>query len=292
MRIPIDSHDHRPAPRPRRASFRAPGFSLVELLVVVGIIGLLSSLLLPAFARVQARGQSVDCLNNLRQLALAAQLYSGDSAGSLPYNLGAADTKKTIQYDHYRNWANDVMSWELDEDNTNTVWLTEGGLGPYVGGSAAVFRCPSDRVVSGVQRAAGWTHRVRSYSMNAMVGNAGGFSYEGYNINNPAYVQFFKESDFKSPSRIFVFIEEHPDSINDGYFLNKVNRREWFDLPASWHSDAANLTFADGHVETHRWLSDSTTPTPRPDAAKLPLPVTDNDDADFNWLMQRTSVLR
>ncbi len=73
------------------------------------------------------------------------------------------------------NWANNVMMWDLSSDNTNPATLTDSGLGPFVSGNARVFRCPSDDVLSAVQRAAGWDARVRSYSMNAMVGNAGLF---------------------------------------------------------------------------------------------------------------------
>jgi prepilin-type N-terminal cleavage/methylation domain-containing protein/prepilin-type processing-associated H-X9-DG protein len=270
----------------------ASGFSLTELLVVIAVIGVLSSLLLPTLSRAHSKGQSAACLNHLRQLAIATQLYANDWQGSLPYNLGAADTKSAVRYGSFRNWANNVMSWELDADNTNTTWLARGGLGPYLGGNSAIFRCPADRVVSEVQRAAGWTRRVRSYSMNAMIGNAGEFSYAGYNVNNPRYTQFFKEADVPVPARIFVFIEEHPDSINDGYFLNRLWQREWFDLPASWHTDSANLTFADGHTESHRWLSESTRPSARPDAARLPFAVPADAAADFDWLMARTTVAR
>jgi len=270
----------------------AHGFTLIELLVVIAIVGILSSLLLPALARARSKGQGLECLNHLRQLAIAAQLYADDAQGALPYNLGAADTKNSIQRGGYRNWANNVMSWELDADNTNTTWLARGGLGPYVGGDARIFGCPADNALSERQRNSGWTRRVRSYSMNAMVGNAGSYSYAGYNSNNPRYKQFFKEAEVPAPAQIFIFIEEHPDSINDGYFLNRFWQREWFDLPASWHGGAANLTFADGHAESHRWLSPATMPESRPFTTKLPLAITGVADADFDWLMQRTSVIR
>ena len=79
--------------------------------------------------------------------------------------------------------------------------------------------CPSDHALSAVQSAAGWTARIRSYSMNAMVGDAGAFSTNGININNPDYMQFFKITQIPHPSEIFVFLDEHPDSIDDGYFL-------------------------------------------------------------------------
>jgi prepilin-type processing-associated H-X9-DG protein len=108
-------------------------------------------------------------------------------------------------------------------------------------------------------------------------------------VNNPHYNQFLKMSDFRSTTGIFVFIEEHPDSINDGYFLNRPNRLEWTDLPASWHNGAANLTFADGHAENRRWSYASTRKPPRPDGANLPFTIAPDELADFVWLMRRTS---
>jgi prepilin-type processing-associated H-X9-DG protein len=126
--------------------------------------------------------------------------------------------------------------------------------------------------------------------MNAMAGNAGQFSQSGANVNNPYYRQFFRVSQMPQPSRIFVFIEEHPDSIDDGYFLNKPDSLRWMDLPASWHKRAANLTFGDGHLETHKWRFPSTQPPSRPDAAHLPFPVPPAERADFDWLMARTSL--
>ena len=83
------------------------------------------------------------------------------------------------------------MSWESDADNTNSVLLTSGGIGPYTSHTAPVYKCPDDRAVSDIQARLGWTSRVRTYSMNAMVGNAGEFSQNGANVNNPDYRQFF-----------------------------------------------------------------------------------------------------
>src|SRR5204863_7592628 len=100
---------------------------------------------------------------------------------------------------------NNVMSWFVETDNTNTVQEVRGGLGPYTSRSASLYRCPSDSVVSDLQRDAGWRQRVRSYSMNEMIGNAGEFTAAGKNVNNPSYKQFFKLNEIPDPSRIFVF---------------------------------------------------------------------------------------
>ncbi|MBI5385362.1 MAG: prepilin-type N-terminal cleavage/methylation domain-containing protein [Verrucomicrobia bacterium] len=269
---------------------RRSGFTLLELLVVVAITGLLAALLLPALGRAKAKGHTIACLSSQRQLSLACLLYIDDHDDLFPYNLGDDETRKTVADRRFLNWVNNVMTWELDSDNTNTALLAKGGLGPYVEGAPTLYHCPSDFAVSDLQAKAGWSHRVRSVSMNAMVGDAGEYTADGMNVNNPHYQQFFRAAQVPEPARIFVFIEEHPDSINDAYFLNKAYSGEWIDLPASYHNGGANLTFADGHAETHKWLLGSTKPPNRPDAAHLPLAIPSDQRADFYWLMERTSL--
>jgi prepilin-type N-terminal cleavage/methylation domain-containing protein/prepilin-type processing-associated H-X9-DG protein len=266
------------------------GFTLVELMVTVAVIAILASMLAPALAGAKSKAYSSSCLNNQRQLMLACLLYAGEFDDALPYNLGADELKRWVAQGRLLNWTSSIMSWELDSDNTNTVLLTQGGLGPYTGGSGKIYRCPSDRAVSDLQARAGWRERVRSISMNAMVGNAGQFTLGGSNVNNPGYQQFFKLSQIPAPAEVFVFVEEHPDSINDGYFLNKADSLEWTDLPASYHNGAANLAYADGHLGNHRWRYASTKPPPQPDAARLPFTVKSSERYDFDWLMRHTTL--
>jgi prepilin-type N-terminal cleavage/methylation domain-containing protein/prepilin-type processing-associated H-X9-DG protein len=264
-------------------------FTLIELLVCVAIIAVLASLLMPVLSGAKAKSLAIACSNNVRQLALATQIYTDDYRDLLPYNLGHAEIVRTVARNWFYNWSTPVMSWELDSDNTNSTLLTRGGIGPYAGGNARIYRCPSDRALSDIQEQSGWTERVRSFSMNLMIGNAGDYSKTGVNANNPGYRQYFKQTQIPKPAETFVFIDEHPDSINDGYFLNRHYSRQWTDLPASYHSGGSTLTFADGHAELHRWKSASTKPPPRPYAAKLPLAVAENDRADWDWLMARMS---
>lgn len=266
------------------------GFTLVELLVVIAIVGILAGLLLPGLAKARDRAHATACLNNQRQLMLACQLYADDHGDALPYNFGDVETRRTVARGEFLNWVNNVLNWELDADNTNRAWVTAGGLGPYVKSVVNVYRCPSDRVLSDLQAKAGWTARVRSVSMNALMGDAGEFSRSGGNVNVSGYRQYFRFGQVPSPARLFVFIEEHPDSVDDGYFLNNPYVPEWHDLPASYHNGAANLTFADGHAERRRWQDPSTKPPARPDAAGLPLRLPAGERADFNWLMDRTSL--
>lgn len=286
------SHDSRPA---------GAGFTLLELLAVIAIIGTLAAILLPALAGARERSRGLACLNNTRQLTLAWQLYSDDHEGMLAYNLPMAANAGHTNI----NWVNNVMTWDLNSDNTNVATITDASLGRYVVGVTGIYHCPSDRTLSPAQTAAGWAQRIRSYSLNAMVGNAGPNSVNGYNINNPGYRQFFKMEQIPNPTEIFVFLDEHPDSINDGYFLDKdvqpngyygvssVMTTTWTDLPASFHNRSAAFSFADGHAALHRWLNSSTVRPSAPAAAGLPIQVPSvpaDGDADFDWVMLHMSV--
>jgi prepilin-type processing-associated H-X9-DG protein len=243
------------------------------------------------------RSQGIFCLNNARQLTLAWQLYADDHDGMLPYNLGMAGSSFRTNI----NWVNNVMTWDLSSDNTNPVTITAASLGPFVSGVTGIFHCPSDRALSSVQTAAGWDHRLRSYSMNAMVGNAGSFSASGANVNNPGYRQFFKSTQILRPTEIFVFLDEHPDSIDDGYFLNKdmpgtyhsSDTDEWLHLPASYHNFSTAFSFADGHAEFHRWSKATTVRPPEPYAANLPIQIPaapPSESADFDWIIAHMSI--
>ena len=268
---------------------RRSGFTLVELLVVIAIIAILASILLPVLSKAKARGYTVVCLNNERQLALGWNLYPDDHEDYLPYNLGVGGTLDTIARGEFKNWANNVMSWDLLQSNTNTAQLAAGGLGPYLSGVVQPFRCPSDRLLSNPQRGAGWRERTRSYSMNAMLGYPGEFFEGGRNTNNPSYKQFMKLAEVLNPAGIFVFIEEHPDTISDGYFLNKFGVLQWFDLPAAYHNDGANISFADMHVEYRKWISPSTLQPEVPELVPYPISIPANERADYDWLMERVS---
>jgi prepilin-type processing-associated H-X9-DG protein len=91
-----------------------------------------------------------------------------------------------------------------------------------------------------------------------------------------------------------VFLDEHPDSIKDGYFLNKwysaPEDPSWIDLPASFHNGGSSLSFVDGHSENHRWQNAQTKPPPQPDSLLLPMEVTEEQYGDFYWLLGRMSV--
>jgi len=265
---------------------RGRAFTLVELLVVIAIIAILASILLPALSRAKERAKAIFCLNNTKQLALGWQLYADDFEGRLAYNLGmTAGGPRTPL-----NWVNNVMTWDLGSDNTNPAALTEASLGPFVSRATAIYRCPSDHALSAAQSAAGWGGRNRSYSMNAMVGDAGDFSTNGFNVNNPEYTQFFKITQIPQPTEIFVFLDEHPDSINDGYFLERDYYSEWHDLPATYHNNATAFSFADGHSSLHRWTQPATYRPPLPDAANLPIPVPASANSDLEWVLNHMSV--
>jgi prepilin-type processing-associated H-X9-DG protein len=184
------------------------------------------------------------------------------------------------------------MTWAGDRDVTNVNLIRNGVLAHYLGGNLGVYKCPADNYASTLQRHFGLVPRTRSMSMNAYMGNPKPHGYGGpASYWDGECVQWSKSTQIKKPANTFVILDEHPDGINDGLFLNHPRRDRWGDIPASLHGGAVNLSFADGHSEIHKWKSATTI-----------LPVTfqeqeygPNFDAagfwDYNWLMERTYEL-
>lgn len=260
------------------------GFTLVEVLVVIVLIGLLAALLLPALSTARQKAQGTYCMNNSRQLALAWLMYADDHSGVLVANRHGTEFRAAGQND---NWVSGWMDWGFGSDNTNTALLTDPAhakLAPYTRQSAALYKCPADQFQSVLSPGP----RVRSLAMNAALGEGNKTGFGGW---SPPffYVRKLSELTRPSPTRTWLFVDEHPDSINDGcFFLNPQAvgpEARWKDLPASYHNGAAGFAFADGHAEIKRWTEAATRrPVTIGDFPGLACP----DSPDYAWMAERT----
>jgi prepilin-type N-terminal cleavage/methylation domain-containing protein/prepilin-type processing-associated H-X9-DG protein len=265
-----DSRAFRPArdPDPCREPIRR-AFTLIELLVVIAIIAILAALLLLALAKSKTKAQGIACISNLKQLQLAWFLYADDHNDKLvPNGDGGAV-----------GWVAGWLPTAQDATNVNLIKAPRGFLWPY-NQSLGIYRCPADRSVARVgNRVLG--PRVRSISMN---GNMNGNSWYTALINKTFYTyRKLSEIVLPSPSQAFVFLDEHPDSIDDGYFLVFLDRKYlWGNMPASYHNGACGLSFADGHAEIRRWKD--------PDSRSLRIPPNPKGSNDVPWIQIRTSA--
>jgi prepilin-type N-terminal cleavage/methylation domain-containing protein/prepilin-type processing-associated H-X9-DG protein len=230
------------------------GFTLVELLVVIAIIAILAALLLPALAKSKAEAQRISCVNNQKQLQLCWQMYVGDNNDSMPRNLFVPVTSgPQMSYGAFNSWVTGCAFTD-----TTPLNIKAGTLFPY-SQAAGIYKCPAD---SSTVSNLGQIPRFRSYTMSFYMNVDPDNSLHAYQYCWHKLRQVLNPG----PAQALVFVDENENSIADCEFtLNdpatgalanpSLPMWTWDSFPATRHDNGANVSFADGHVETWHWFT-------------------------------------
>lgn len=223
------------------------GFTLVELLVVLAVIGILAALLLPALGRGRALAQRTACANNLRQLGVAFQLYFQDNADTFP-----TSSPQSSLGAHPEDW----VWWQVQATTPDSYTMRDPRrgsviqeLGQY---QPQLLRCPADRDADAREvlwhSNPGVEQYFYSYSLNAH-SDAGMASFIS---RDRSLIVLNKFAAIRNPAGKIMLAEEK-GAPDDGPGTAVIDDGRW--LPPGYpltsrHSKRANVTMADGHVES------------------------------------------
>ncbi len=244
---------------------RRGGWTLVELLVVVGVIGLLIAIIIPSMWWAREASRRAVCMSNHKQLVMAALQYSMDHQGQLIPAFTAPGGWVNTGNDAYSitsgllfPYLNGGMPSNLTQAQVDT------GPGPKV---LKTYLCPSDYFVA---------TNIRTYSINAFLND----STVGTLVPNGVYLT--RLSQVKCPATLIYLIDEYDNRgyNQNGFCEDPVVLTQFRDTPGIFHFNGCNLSFVDGHVEYWKWKDARTMqllpgvssgqPSPNnPDLAKL-----------------------
>lgn len=244
---------------PGRSRQQAGGFTLIELLVVIAIIAILAALLLPALTAAKVQAYRINCVSNQKQLITAWTIYSGDNNERLVANGG--DSAPTSSSAHL--WAYGGNHGSADT-LTNRLYLVGANYALFASilPGERIYKCPADKSLWPVWSSSGTlksVEEIRSYSMNCYMGNVANISPV---LTNAFYRMYSKTTQVNAsnPANRFVFTDVNPANICTPAFGVDMSLGSWIHYPSGLHNRRGVLSFADGHVEVHRWLNPLTMP--------------------------------
>jgi prepilin-type N-terminal cleavage/methylation domain-containing protein/prepilin-type processing-associated H-X9-DG protein len=228
---------------------RSRGFTLVELLVVIGIIVLLVGILLPVLGRARERARAIQCASNISQIYKACLMYANENRGVLPIPAGSLDREMTPSQLEHCGIRVEELGW---------LNYREGALWPYVSASVEarqeLFLCPSDaepRFARQYIFPKANPDRPRNFSYNFS-----GFMHNGYMSPNGPRTGL-QLSRIRRPAHKIVVMEQDMPGMPNGFPFTGYTASNPGDPPGPpiivfltcRHMGKANEGFADGHVE-------------------------------------------